>query len=79
MASIQERKGRDGKTVYRVQIRVKGTPIQRATFDRKTDAKLWAQQTEADIRAGRHFKSVEAKKHTFAEFIDRYISDVIPN
>lgn len=78
MATIQERKGREGKTVYRVQIRIKGTPIQRATSERKTDAKLWAQQTEADIRTGRHFKSTEAKKHTFAELIDRYIADVMP-
>lgn len=77
MASIQERKGRDGKIVYRVQIRIKGASIQRATFERKTDAKLWAQQTEADIRAGRHFKSTEAKKHTFAEFIDRYITEIL--
>ena len=78
MASIQERKGRDGKTVYRVQIRIKGVPIERATFERKTDANRWAQQIESDIHAGRYFKTAEAKKHTFAEFIDRYISDVFP-
>lgn len=61
MAAIQERRGRGGKIVYRVQVRIKEAPIQRATFERKTDAKLWIQQTEADIRAGRHFKSTEAK------------------
>lgn len=78
MGTIQERTGRDGKKTYSVQIRLKGAPIQRATFKRITDARRWEQQTEADIRAGRHFKTSEAKKHTFAEFIGKYISDVIP-
>lgn len=49
MASIHERKGKDGKVRYRVQIRLKGYPPQVASFERKTDAKLWAQQTEAAI------------------------------
>jgi integrase len=79
MASIQERPGKDGKPVYRVQIRLKGFPIERATFYRKTDAKKWAQQTEAAMREGRHFKTAEAKKHTFGEMIDRYIQTVLPS
>jgi hypothetical protein len=47
MAYIQERTTEDGKTHFRVQIRLKGYPITSATFERKTDAKQWAQQTEA--------------------------------
>lgn len=78
MAYIQERKTDDGKTHYRVQIRLKGHPTTSATFDRKTDAKLWAQQTESAIREGRHFKISEAKKHNLAELIERYIANVIP-
>jgi len=62
MATIQERKNTAGKTNYRVQVRLKGFPTQTATFDRKTDAKKWAQATEAAIREGRHFKTTEAKK-----------------
>lgn len=79
MAYIQERKGRDGKPCYRVQVRLKGYPIQTATFERKTDAKLWAQQTENAIREGRHFKTTEAKKHTLGNLIDRYLADILPN
>ena len=79
MASISERKGKDGKVSYRVQVRIKGAPDQVATFDRKTDAKLWAQQTEAAIREGRHFKTTESKKHTLGDLVDRYIRDVIPH
>lgn len=78
MAYIQERKTDDGKTHYRVQIRLRGYPTTTATFDRKTDAKLWAQQTEAAMREGRHFKTSEAKKHNVGELVDRYIENVIP-
>ncbi|MBF8251318.1 MAG: integrase family protein, partial [Deltaproteobacteria bacterium] len=42
------------------------------------DANKWAQQTEAAIREGRHFKTVEAKRHTVEEMIDRYIKSVLP-
>ena len=78
MAYIQERKTDDGKTHFRVQIRLKGYPTATATFERKTDAKLWAQQTESAMREGRHFKTAEAKKHTLGELVDRYIENVIP-
>ncbi len=78
MAYIQERKTDNGATHFRVQVRLKGHPTATATFDRKTDAKLWAQQTEAAMREGRHFKTAEAKKHTLGALIDRYIENVIP-
>lgn len=44
-------------------MRLRGYPVQSATFDRLTDAKKWAQDTESDIRDRRHFKYAEAKKH----------------
>jgi integrase len=78
MANIQERKSKDGKTTYRVQVRLKGCPAQTATFSRITDARKWIQQTESAIREGRHFKTAESKKHTLGELIDRYVTDVIP-
>lgn len=78
MATIQERKSSDGKTRYRVIVRLKGCSPQSATFDRKTDAKKWAQDTESAIRDGRHFKTVEAKKHTLTEMVDRYVENVLP-
>lgn len=78
MASINKHISNDGKTTYRVRVRLKGYPIQTASFGRLTDAKKWAQHTEAAIREGRHFKTAEAKKHTFTEMVDRYIKDVLP-
>ena len=56
MATIQKRKRANG-TVYRVMVRIKGFPEQQKTFSRLTDAKIWAQQTEAAIRKG-EFKNV---------------------
>ena len=79
MANIQERKSKDGKTSFRVQVRLKGHPAQSATFDRKTDAKRWVSETEAAIREGRYFKTNEARKHTLAEMCDRYAADTLPS
>jgi integrase len=78
MASIEKRVNQDGKTAYRVKVRLKGQPTESATFERLTDAKKWAQDTESAIRDGRHFKISAAKRHTLAEQIDRYIKDVLP-
>ena len=78
MATIQKRNTQAGKPSYRVQVRLKGYPLQTATFERLTDARKWAQQTESAIREGRHFKTTEAKRHTLVELIDRYTRDVLP-
>lgn len=77
MASIEKRTTDEGATTYRVKIRLRGYPTESATFERLTDAKKWAQQTEAAIREGRHFKTTEAKKHTLADAIDRYHKEVL--
>ena len=78
MAVIDKRETSDGTVTFRVRVRLKGYPVQTASFDGITDAKKWATQTEAAIREGRHFKTVESKKHTVADLIDRYIKHVLP-
>jgi integrase len=78
MAYIEKRISPNGKISFRAQIRLKGFPPQTASFQRRTDAKKWAQVTETAIREGRHFKTAEAKKHTLADMIDRYLRDVMP-
>ena len=78
MASFEERNLKNGKKVYRVRVRLKGYPTERATFDRLTDARKWAASIESSIREGRHFKTAEAKKHTLGEIVDRYLRDVLP-
>ena len=79
MATITERIAKDGTKRHRAEVRLKGYPTQTATFKRLTDAKKWVQDTESAIREGRHFKTAESKKHTFADMVDRYIKAQLPN
>ncbi|TDI76988.1 MAG: site-specific integrase, partial [Betaproteobacteria bacterium] len=78
MATIERRLSKASGNSYRAKIRLKGYPVQSASFERLTDARKWAQQTEAAIREGRHFKTTESKRHTLTELIDRYVRDVSP-
>ncbi|MGE4531453.1 MAG: tyrosine-type recombinase/integrase [Acidithiobacillus sp.] len=72
MASIEKRQSEDGSASYRVKIRLRGHPVQTATFSSLSKAKQWGIQTEAAIREGRYFQTAEAKRHTLAEAIQRY-------
>ena len=78
MASIRERRRTDGSHYFQAQVRVKGHPPQSVSFDRKTDAKRWADQTEAAIRQRRYFHDFEAQRHTVAEMLDRFAQDEVP-
>lgn len=78
MARIKERKNKEGKTKYTAEVRLKGHPPTTATFERKTDARLWIQQTEAAIREGRYFKTSETRKKTLGELIDKYLAERLP-
>jgi len=73
MASIQQR----GNS-WRVQVRLKGAPPQRASFERRTDAEKWAERVQADLRAGRHFPSSAARRKTVGELLDRYEAEILP-
>lgn len=69
MATITKRTGKNG-TSYKVQVRIKGHPAETASFDRLTDAKRWAAETETAIRQGKHFGI--ARRRTFTELADKY-------
>lgn len=72
MASIYKRK--DGKG-WRAVIRMKGHPTICDHWDRKQEAEDWAQGVERQIKMGQ-FKFERVNTHrTFADLIDRYISD----
>lgn len=79
MATIEKRERKSG-TVYQADVRIRGFPRQKKTFRRLTDARIWAQQTEAAIRRG-EFKNVvkTAKKKTLQDLITRYRADVLPH
>lgn len=74
MANIQRRETSDGKTKYRVQVRLRGFPPETKTFDRITDAKEWAQHVETKLREGSWKSQAEARRHTFAELADAYVA-----
>ena len=70
MATIETRLAEDGTKTFRVKVRIKGQLPQQASFARLTDAKRWAQSTEAAMREGRYFKVQEARRKTLADLID---------
>lgn len=78
MGSIREVKRKDGKISFHAEVRLKGYPPQREAFRTRNLAKKWIQDTESSIRDGRHFRTVEAKKHTVAKLVDRFIEQWLP-
>lgn len=79
MATIVKRVGLDGAITHQVRVRLQRHPAQTATFERLTDAKRWAQSTEAAIREGRYFPRRESQLHTFGDAVARYLIEVLPN
>lgn len=75
MGTIQKRLKKNGKPSFKAVIRIQGYPTLSATFERKTDAQLWIQEHEPDMKKGKRLKDYEAAKHTLAELIDRYINN----
>lgn len=78
MAAVSKRTTAKGEVRYLAQVRLKGHPPQTRTFERKTDAVRWAQQVEADIRAGRNRGVVARRVHTLAELIEHYVKNELP-
>jgi integrase len=77
MANIESRRANDGTITHRVKVRLKGHKPASATFARLTDARRWAQSTEAAIREGRYFKAPEAQRHTVTDLVDRYVEEIL--
>jgi len=72
MATITKRVGAN-RTSYKAIIRMKNQQTVSKSLSRKTDAKIWAINTEADMRANRYGLTSEAEKHTVADMIERYM------
>lgn len=77
MASIMKRETRTGVR-YVALVRLKGHPPQSCSFERKTDARDWAQETEANIRSGRSSGLAGRQRHTLTELVGRYVAEVLP-
>jgi len=77
MATIEKRSGKSG-TTWRVRIRRTVGPPLSKSFDRKAEAEEWARSIEHKLDVGDHVPSSEARKHTLADAIDKYVTDVLP-
>ncbi|WP_339713158.1 site-specific integrase [uncultured Sneathiella sp.] len=78
MATISKRVSKStGKVSYKVQVRKKGRPPLTATFEKKTDAKKWAADKEAEINQSKHFGYSISKKINLHDVIERYIKEVL--
>jgi integrase len=57
---------------------MKGNSEATASFERLTDARIWASTTETAMREGRYIKTNEAQKHSLSDLVERYIIEVLP-
>jgi len=78
MGTITERLDKNGQKAFQVKIRIKGFPVQSASFTRITDARRWEQQTEAAIREHRFFPQDKSQNTVLSELIERYIQTILP-
>lgn len=78
MATIRERIKENGTRAFHVQVRISGFPARTASFRTKREAERWAKTIEAEMIEGRHFRSVESRRRTVIDAIDRYIAEELP-
>jgi len=77
MAQIRERIRKNGNKSYLVRIRIKGKPEASASFACHTDAKIWANDTEIEIREDRYISSRKGRQHSFHDLVHRYLKEVL--
>ncbi len=78
MPTIRERPKADGTRIFHVQVRMSGFPARTASFPTRRQAERWAKTVEAEMIEGKHFRSVEARRRTLGQAIDRYVEEELP-
>lgn len=74
MAAIRKR----GDYQWQAEVRRKGYPSQRRTFESKSDAEKWAAVVESEIARNVFRPHGEAEKTTLDECLKRYLVEVTP-
>lgn len=77
MATIEKRISNTGEITYRAKVRLRGFPVQTATFDKMTKAKEWAYTTEQKMKDGKFMPEYKAKQYTVSEIIDKYRKTIL--
>ena len=72
MATISKTKS----NTYRAQVRRVGQPTLSKSFNSKQEAQEWASKIEYELNSGVYINRTEAERTTFAELIERYLSEV---
>ncbi len=73
MATFRNRSGK-----WQARVQIQGHAPLSKTFINKVDAERWAKQVEVEMQKGGYTNLVLAERTTFAEIIERYISEVLP-
>ena len=74
MATFDKR----GDLQWRAQIRRKGYPIQRKTFNSKAEAEAWAAVVESEMARGVFVSRFESESTTLKDVLDRYRNEILP-
>lgn len=78
MATIERRISADGAERFRARVRLRGNQFASKTFNRKTDARKWAQKVEVEIRQDQYEIHAISRRKTLGDLIDRYCKEVLP-
>jgi hypothetical protein len=78
MATIERRISASGTERFRARVRLRGNRFTSKTFDRKTDARKWAQRVEVAIRQDQYDIHAISRRKTLGDRIDRYCMEVLP-
>ncbi len=76
MATITERYRRNGKKVFRVEIRIKGNPTLSKSFYRRSEAKEWAMQQEVKIKEG-CMVTLDADRQNIRAIIEVFREEIV--
>ena len=77
MATIQKRRTRQGQNYFTATIRLKGFKSASRTFERRDDAKRWAQEQEKELKRQRDRGGLrrDVSRMTVAQLIKEYLED----
>ncbi len=78
MATLRQRKGPRGRTVWQAQILRQGYPPQYRTFDTKGEADAWGRHVEAGMDSGSWRDRSEGDQTTVAQALERYLLEITP-
>ncbi|MGL3709738.1 integrase [Leptospirillum ferriphilum] len=74
MATFDKR----GDLQWRAQIRRKGYPVQRKTFNSRAEAEAWASVVESEMARGIFVSRSESESTTLKDALDRYKNEILP-